>query len=114
MERVWTTMFWRKKYKDADLSTFEKLEGVGKDAYWKRYHEKPLEEVMNSNDVQRLYVLTEEVRERVRVKPIFAINSDTGDVYVHPALARELEKPENEGPRFELGQAGRQQPPPNA
>jgi hypothetical protein len=51
--------------------------------------------------------ITAEVLERVRVKPVFFIDPDNGDVWLHPELTRELEKPENEALRFEVGDMGR-------
>jgi hypothetical protein len=104
------------QYGTADLSTFEKLEGVGKEAYWKWQEarwEKQAEtmsfsERMNQEpEICRLEPIIAEIENRARVKPLLCIDPDNGDVYLHPELARELEKPINEGLRFELGDMGR-------
>jgi hypothetical protein len=55
-----------KKYETADLSTFEKLEGVGKEAYWKRWQET----LKGAGDTYRFQALMAEVTERIRAKPI--------------------------------------------
>jgi hypothetical protein len=42
----------------------------------------------------RIYALVKAIGDRIGKPPIGY--SETGDVYIHPALARELDKPENE------------------
>ena len=44
---------------------------------------------------------------RVREKPLFCIDPDNGDVYLHPELARELGKPEHRDLCFEIGSMAR-------
>jgi hypothetical protein len=83
--------FWRKKYKTADPSTYEKIEGVGEEAYYEWKRRSRSFEVL----APRVLALIDEVSDRVRVKPIVCPDPD-GEVYVHPELARELEKPVNE------------------
>jgi hypothetical protein len=42
----------------------------------------------------RIYALVKTIGERIGEPPIGY--TETGNVYIHPALARELDKPENE------------------
>jgi hypothetical protein len=104
-----TMPFWR-RVRDADPSTFEKLEGVGLEAYGKRQSETPLSELMKRARAEpeyRLEALMTDIVNRVNVKPVLCINPDNGDVYVHRELAHELEKPINEDLRFAAGSVGR-------
>lgn len=42
----------------------------------------------------RIYALVKSIGERIGKPPIGF--GETGNIYIHPALARELDKPENE------------------
>jgi hypothetical protein len=106
--------FWNRTYGEADLSTFKKLEGVGQQAYreWSKVAwEKQWANIKAGRpipppEITRLKPIVEQIEKRVRVKPLLSF-TDNGDVYLHPELARELEKPENEALRFEVGDMGR-------